>query len=156
MNEIGTDTRRTVEAPTEGSFKDPYYDPNFNGGRMITHPLELAELEYLTDEAKRLNSLEEDETKRFPPGYVRLTKKRHYDFSSESIKAFKPMENSINETKKAPTIVLGCRLTIIDGNESGLSFNLDNPEPEHFFPMDKETANRLKEYLIKNIYAVPL
>lgn len=71
---------------TEDSFKDPYYDPNFNGGRMITHPLELAELEYLTEEAKKLNALEEDETKRFPPGYVRLTKKRHYDFSSESIK----------------------------------------------------------------------
>jgi hypothetical protein len=76
------DTKEYI--PQIGVLKNNDYDPNFKGGIMITHSLELAELAFLTEEAKYLNSLEVNETKHFLPGYARLCSKRRYDFSARS------------------------------------------------------------------------
>lgn len=55
-----------------------------------------------------------------------------------------------------PTKIRACNLCIINEPEPGLSFNGDNNDIENFFPMDEKTAKRLINYLIKNIYSVPI
>jgi hypothetical protein len=57
------------------------YDPNHRGS-FITHPLEILELEYLTELSKIPNASQENEKHLSRPGCVQLTMKRYYDFSN--------------------------------------------------------------------------